>query len=203
MQETTKNSETVFCPNRLCGKEVSVLFERCPFCNTPLVKKNKTAEEIIKEHLQKTNNQRKQEEDKLRDVIRKRYCIEGDITEEQYKQLLAIYEQENGNRILPQQNDDSPILKRNKWTIPIILVMFITLITLIPLIINGISDISDENLQKQWDIELYNLQQQDAERRNLQKQMDIEIYNLQKQIDAELQNMNTELQNWETELQNL
>lgn len=27
---------TVFCPNKLCGKEVSDQFEKCPFCGTPL-----------------------------------------------------------------------------------------------------------------------------------------------------------------------
>lgn len=31
-----KNMSTVFCPNKLCGKEVSDQFEKCPFCGTPL-----------------------------------------------------------------------------------------------------------------------------------------------------------------------
>lgn len=29
-------SSTVICPNKLCGKEVSNQFEKCPFCGTPL-----------------------------------------------------------------------------------------------------------------------------------------------------------------------
>ena len=36
---------TVSCPNKLCGKEVSDQFEKCPFCGTPLhdVKDNNIA----------------------------------------------------------------------------------------------------------------------------------------------------------------
>ena len=29
-------SSTVICPNKLCGKEISDQFEKCPFCGTPL-----------------------------------------------------------------------------------------------------------------------------------------------------------------------
>lgn len=27
---------TILCPNKLCGKEISGQFEKCPFCGTPL-----------------------------------------------------------------------------------------------------------------------------------------------------------------------
>ena len=27
---------TIFCPNKLCGKEISDQFEKCPFCGTSL-----------------------------------------------------------------------------------------------------------------------------------------------------------------------
>jgi len=138
------NGKTVICPNRLCGKEVSDKFDHCPFCHTKLIKPTKTAEDIINEYKHKADNQRKQEEDELRDIIRKRYNIEGDITEEQYKQLIDIYEQENGNRILPQKNDDSPISKRNRWTIPIILS---TLVVFLVIII-GISSGNSNNASK-------------------------------------------------------
>ena len=38
---------TVFCPNKLCGKEVSDQFEKCPFCGTPLNKGNDTTSESL------------------------------------------------------------------------------------------------------------------------------------------------------------
>ena len=31
---------TVFCPNHLCGKEISDQFDKCPFCGTPIHEKN-------------------------------------------------------------------------------------------------------------------------------------------------------------------
>lgn len=115
-----------------CGKQYNKdVFDKCPFCGSLQIIPQKTAEEIINEHKHKEELVKEQNEEILKDAVRKRYNVAGDISEEQFKQLLAIYEQENGNRILPQQNDDSPILKRNKWTIPIILstlVMFIIII---------------------------------------------------------------------------
>ena len=41
------SSGTVFCPNKLCGKEVSDQFEKCPFCGTPLHKGNSTTAELL------------------------------------------------------------------------------------------------------------------------------------------------------------
>lgn len=40
-------TSTVVCPNRLCGKEVSDQFEKCPFCGTPLHKENDTTAELV------------------------------------------------------------------------------------------------------------------------------------------------------------
>jgi hypothetical protein len=37
--EKKEKMSTVFCPNKLCGKEVSDQFEKCPFCGTPLHEK--------------------------------------------------------------------------------------------------------------------------------------------------------------------
>ena len=34
--EKFTSNDTVLCPNKLCGKEVSNQFEKCPFCGTPL-----------------------------------------------------------------------------------------------------------------------------------------------------------------------
>ena len=36
---------TVLCPNKLCGKEVSNKFEKCPFCGTPLHDVNKSVDQ--------------------------------------------------------------------------------------------------------------------------------------------------------------
>lgn len=37
-------TSTVICPNKLCGKEISNQFEKCPFCGTPLIKSAESLE---------------------------------------------------------------------------------------------------------------------------------------------------------------
>lgn len=87
----------MICPNRLCGKEVSTQFDNCPFCNTQLIKTKRTAEEIINEHKHKVELIKEQKEEILKEAVRKRYNIDGDISDEQYDQLIEIYKHEVGN----------------------------------------------------------------------------------------------------------
>ncbi len=100
-QESTHNmyNGTVICPNHLCGKEVSDKFDHCPFCHTLLIKPTKTAEDIINEYNRK--------EEDLRNDIKKRYKIDGNISEEQYGQLKEIYLKEYGKRNDAQENESS------------------------------------------------------------------------------------------------
>ena len=47
---------TVICPNKLCGKEISDQFAKCPFCGTSLVEvkeTNKSNEPQVKEQASK------------------------------------------------------------------------------------------------------------------------------------------------------
>ncbi len=44
---------TVFCPNKLCGKEISDQFEKCPFCGTSLNDAKNNKESI---HTETTSN---------------------------------------------------------------------------------------------------------------------------------------------------
>lgn len=104
-QESTHNmyNGTVICPNHLCGKEVSDKFDHCPFCHTPLIKPKKTAEDIINEYNRKEEDLRNAVEDDLRSAIRKHYNINGEISDEQYKQLIEIYKHEVGDVSLSQE----------------------------------------------------------------------------------------------------
>lgn len=81
-----------------------------------LVPSRNTAADIINEHIQ-------QEAD-LRDEIRKKYNIEGDISEEQYKQLCAIYKEEEKNTATPnveKKKTKQTINKETVWIIAIVL----------------------------------------------------------------------------------
>lgn len=98
------NGNNVICPNFFCGKEVGDKLDYCPFCHTQLIKPKKTAADIINEHKQKKDN--------LRETIRKNYNIEGDISEEEYTQLLTIYKEEKRNNPSSYQPPKTPKKKR-------------------------------------------------------------------------------------------
>lgn len=109
--DTNSNKETndfftVICPNKLCGKEVSTKFDNCPFCNTPLIKPKRTAEDIINEHKHKEELVKEQNEEILKEAVRKRYNVVGDISDEQYKQLIEIYKDEVGDAVLNDERKD-------------------------------------------------------------------------------------------------
>ena len=82
----------MICPNRLCEKEISLKFDNCPFCHTPLIKYQRTAEDIINEHKYKEEQIKEQKEEILRSAVRKSYNITGDVSEEQYEQLIKIWQ---------------------------------------------------------------------------------------------------------------
>ena len=125
-QETVYNekNETVICPNRLCGKEISVKFDKCPFCHTLLIKPKKTAEDIINEH------KHTEREEDLKDAIRKQYNIDGDISEEQYGQLREIYLKEHGPKYDANTNESSSGQRNGRigWIVGISAVLIIFLI---------------------------------------------------------------------------
>ena len=94
-----------------CGKQYNKdVFDKCPFCGSLQIIPQKTAEEIINEHKHKEELVKEQNEEILKDAVRKRYNVAGDISEEQYGQLKEIYLKEYGNRndTLKNENSSSP-----------------------------------------------------------------------------------------------
>ncbi len=126
----TGNDGTVICPNHSCGKEISIKFDNCPFCNTPLIKTKRTAEEIINEHKRKEELINKQKEEIFKDVVRRRYNIDGDISEEQYGQLKEIYMKEYGNKDDTHEHEHSSGQRNGYvgWIIGIVAALIIFLI---------------------------------------------------------------------------
>ncbi len=114
-----------------CGKQYNKdVFDKCPFCGSLQIIPQKTAEEIINEHKHKEELVKEQNEEILKDAVRKRYNVAGDISEEQYGQLKEIYLKEYGNRndTLKNENSSSPRNGYVGWVIGILAALIIFLI---------------------------------------------------------------------------
>ena len=114
-----------------CGKQYNKdVFDKCPFCGSLQIIPPKTAEEIINEHKHKEELVKEQNEEILKDAVRKRYNVAGDISEEQYGQLKEIYLKEYGNRddTLKNENSSSPRNGYVGWVIGILAALIIFLI---------------------------------------------------------------------------
>ena len=93
--EQKSQVEDTLCPNiKDSGDARSNLEEQ----KTQPAPSPKTAADIINEH--------KQKEDDLREIIRKKYNIVGDISDEQYKQLIEIFKQEVGEITLNEKKKE-------------------------------------------------------------------------------------------------
>lgn len=90
-----------------CGKQYNKdIFDKCPFCGSLQIIPPKTAEEIINEHKHKEELVKKQNEEILKEAVRKRYNVDGDISDEQYKQLIEIYKHEVGDIALDEKKNE-------------------------------------------------------------------------------------------------
>lgn len=90
-----------------CGKQYNKdVFDKCPFCGSLQIIPPKTAEEIINEHKHKEELVKEQNEEILKEAVRKRYNVDGDISDEQYKQLIEIYKHDVGDITLDEKKNE-------------------------------------------------------------------------------------------------
>ena len=120
---------TVICPNKTCGKEVSNRFEKCPFCGTPLQKRS------VDEVLGNLSDEEMQKKDFYREKVLNYYNLDNNVSDEQYEVLEKKYQQiaRNSNPSLLTPNAES-IIRKNGKAVKIIGVLLFVLYIIIAIV---------------------------------------------------------------------